>query len=212
MRHAFGRFQAADERDFQIKAGHSARRRRTWRCSQVLDQGSMPACVGYAWSGWLMSDPFRQWLNPVGIYRAAQYVDEWEGEDYDGTSVRAGAKVLRNFEFIGEFAATTDVEILAETVLEKGPVVVGTNWYRKMDTPDDAGLIVPKGRIAGGHAYLVIGVDLIAGLLKLLNSWGSDWGLNGRAVIAMSDMQRLLDEDGECWIGREAKPTWRVST
>lgn len=201
----FERHYAEDDRDFVFESRVTNRKRRLWRMRRdTLDQKDTPQCVGYAWAHWLMCDPIRQWLNPAGIYRAAQYVDEWEGVDYDGTSVRAGAKVLRNFELISEFKTTQDVEVLASVVLEDGPVCVGTNWYRRMNDPGN-GLITPKGRMEGGHAYLVIGCDTPRAELTVLNSWGPSWGNNGRARIAMSDMQRLLNEDGEVWIGAETR-------
>ena len=167
----YERHYAADERDYQIAVRTSTRKRRMWRMDRtVLDQGPLPACVGYAWAHWLMAAPIRQFLNPAGIYRAAQYVDEWEGVEYEGTSVRAGAKVLRNFELIDEFHGTQDVEILAATVLDDGPVCVGTDWYSRMDAPNASGLIVPKGRYLGGHAWLVIGCDIRAERFTMLNS------------------------------------------
>lgn len=206
----YERLFKADKRDYKLYRPRSERTRRMWRMDRrVLDQRDQPACVGYAWCHWLMSAPIRQYLDALGIYRAAKYVDEFRGTKYEGTSVRAGAKVVRNFGYIGEFRGTQDVDVLASTTLDEGPVVVGTNWYAKMDTPDDNGLIIPKGRLLGGHAWCIVGFDARTELFTMLNSWGDGWGENGRAKVRYDDMAQLLSEDGECWIGRELRPTWR---
>ena len=46
-----------------------------------------------------------------------------------------------------------------EIKLNVGPVVVGTNWYYGMFYPDTTGLIKIRGGLAGGHAYVINGVD-----------------------------------------------------
>jgi hypothetical protein len=44
-------------------------------------------------------------------------------------------------------------------VLTTGPMVMGTNWYMDMFTPDRWGYVTPGGDNAGGHSWLIIGVD-----------------------------------------------------
>jgi hypothetical protein len=62
------------------------------------DQGYDPSCVGFAWVHWLETGPIRHpnWphppIVPTDVYRDAQRVDEWPGENYQGTSVRAGRR------------------------------------------------------------------------------------------------------------------------
>lgn len=203
----FGRHHIADDRDYPITGIFSARQRRTWRIgSQVLDQGSEPACVGYSAAHWLMASPVRQYLDPLGLYKLAQYVDEWEGEDYDGTSVRAALKVLAMLGHITEYRMTQDVEVLADAVLEVGPVGMGTIWTAKMNAPDAAGYLIPKGRVLGGHAWLVFAVDRPRERFQMLNSWGATWGDVGRAFVSFAAMEALLAADGEAWIGVEARP------
>src|SRR5688572_4499865 len=69
---------------------------KTWRVWWKGNQGSDPHCVGFAWYAMLRSLPLLQREPPAQfIYHEAQKVDEWDGEGYPGTSVRAGAKVLQ---------------------------------------------------------------------------------------------------------------------
>lgn len=203
-----GRDYVADKRDNKYKLAYQSTPRfyRYWNTSWQGDQGATPQCVGYSWAHWLNASPFRQFVKPDGLYRLCQYVDEWEGNDYDGTSVRAGAKVLQSLGFISEYRWTTDIQTLANAILTRGPVVVGTWWYSAMYQPDKDGWLTVSGSREGGHAYLVTGVNTRQHKFKIKNSWGEGWGRNGTAYVMFSDMQRLLSEHGECCLGIEQRP------
>lgn len=51
-----------------------------------------------------------------------------------------------------------------------------------------------KGPIIGGHAVTIIGYNdnIYGGSLLVLNSWGSDWGVNGKTWVRYSDYQRYF--------------------
>jgi hypothetical protein len=144
-------------------------------------------------------------LAPATIYHEAQKVDEWAGEDYDGTSVRAGAKVLQAQGFIGEYRWAYDLDTLVETVLELGPVVMGTNWYEGMDEPDRRGYIHPSGRMRGGHAWLIRGVNRRERYFGMKQSWGTAWGNRGQARISFDAVDLLLMEYGEACLASEVR-------
>lgn len=172
------------------------------------DQGDSPKCVGYSLAHWLENSPMTHKsvppvVQPSIIYNQAQIIDEWPGEGYEGTSVRAGAKVLQGMGFIQEYRWGFDLATMIDAVLSKGPVVVGTNWYMDMFYPDKDGQIHLGGGVVGGHAWLVNGVNIKTKLFRLKNSWGKSWGLKGRAFISFSDMEQLIHEDGEVMIGVE---------
>ena len=157
----------------------------------------MPACVGYGWAHWLDAAPYRQYLNPVGIYTVAQYFDEWSGTDYEGTSVRAGAKVLQLLGAIGPYLWAGNATIVANHILTKGPVVIGTNWYEGMD------LLTMEltGPILGGHCYCLTGVNVLTGLFRVKNSWGGA----GEGDLPFKVLNKLLQEGGEACVGVETQ-------
>lgn len=162
------------------------------------NQGARPICVGAAWSHWLASPPVRtrDGPDPEMIYHEAQLIDEWPGEAYEGTSVRAGAKYLRATGRIASYFWAASLQEILEFVKTRGPVVIGSNWHSGMMTPLPNGLVTVSGPILGGHAYLLYGVSEGAKLYRLLNSWG-DWGQGGGFWLTFADFERLFKENGE---------------
>src|SRR5688572_15007850 len=79
----------------------------SWRGNVVLDQGSEGACVGFAWAHELNARPVVvpdiDAADARSIYTDARKMDEWPGEDYEGTSVLAGAKVVQAAGHITEY-------------------------------------------------------------------------------------------------------------
>ena len=174
------------------------------------DQKNTPQCVGYAWAHWLEDGPVEQSgtppiIQPSVIYQNAQKLDEWAGENYDGTSVRGAVKYLKVRNKVSSYYWAYDLQSLITTVLNLGPVVVGTNWYEGMFYPNTKGIIRSTGRLAGGHAYVINGVDTKTKMFRIKNSWGKIWGQKGHAFISFNDMSRLIREDGEICLAKEIK-------
>jgi hypothetical protein len=143
-----------------------------------------------------------EYSNETGfdIYHRAQEIDEWPGEDYSGTSVRAGAKVVKEHGHINVYTFTKDVEILALFILNNGPTPIGVYWHQGMDRVDSEGYIYPTGSVRGGHCVIVDGVvwgvEGEVDRFRIRNSWGSSWGLNGRCRIKAEDLRQLLSSGG----------------
>ena len=199
-----GRGVARDRRDIELPRAKSPLRNRYWADYRwFADQGTTPHCVGYGWSHWLHCAPVVNWADPDGIYRYAKFVDEWQGENYDGTSVRAGAKVLHHLGLIQSYGFARDLDTLIYTVLERGPVVIGVNWYAGMMDTDEEGFVHCTGENLGGHCCVVTGVNLDRELFRVKNSWGKAYGENGRCYVSLDDMRRLMKEDGEICLAIE---------
>lgn len=211
-----GRRAARDDRDraFILLAAKPARgvRRKTHYVRGVLDQGSTSQCVAYSTAKYCEAHPVKNTL-PLAIpdwYALCQKNDEWPGEDYDGTSVRASFKLLKKYGIVSEYRWTWDIDTVANHLLSTGPMCVGTDWLFGMFDSDRFDFLRPEGESAGGHAYLLIGCDLdrkcydgSKGAFTMLNSWGPNWSNNGRALISFKDMQKLLDLQGEACVATE---------
>ena len=219
--HSLGRVYIEDKRDLnyliknnqrtlqQISTPPKVLTQRYWDANGWWgDQGNTPQCVGYSWSHWLEDGPVQQSgippiIKPFDIYKNAQKLDEWYGENYDGTSVRGAVKYLKNIGKVNSYYWAFDVQTLSETILKLGPVVVGTNWYNGMFYPNKNGLIKISGQMVGGHAYLINGVDTKTKQFRIKNSWGKSWGKGGHAFISFNDMSRLIKENGEICLAIE---------
>ena len=75
----------------------------TWSVGKGLDQGNEGSCVGFSWAHELIARPavflyadYNYARNQ--IYKAAQEIDEWPGVAYEGTSVLAGAKIVKKLK------------------------------------------------------------------------------------------------------------------
>jgi Papain family cysteine protease len=190
-------------------------RRRFWNAGDVLDQGDTPQCVGYAGYGWLQAGPITNRhlsFTPTDLYHWAQDNDEWPGSDYDGSSTLGLMKALKDKGYVKDYVWALDAETLVAWILTTGPVVVGTNWYRDMFTPDKDHFLEPVGSIDGGHEWRIIGADRdqhcydgSVGAVRMVNSWGRNWGDHGRAWVSFNDLDKLIKDQGEAVTATEIR-------
>ena len=135
----------------------------------------------------------------VALYSRATVLDGFPGEyppDDTGSSGLAVAKAAVERGFVSAYNHAFGLDhALAALVLS--PVIVGTNWYESMFTPDASGFVRPSGAIAGGHEYALIGLDPVKSRVTAINSWGPGWGNQGRFFLSFADLGRLLDESGD---------------
>lgn len=176
----------------------------TWGLNLVLDQGHEGSCVGNGFAHELAAKPviIKNVDEPlaVKIYNLSKQLDEYDGENYSGTSVLGGAKAATQLGYYKEYRWAFGLDEMVMAVGHKGCVVVGTNWYTGMDHMDGEGFIRATGTIRGGHCYVIRGVDIKHKAFLGTNSWGAAWGQNGAFKISFEDMDKLLREQGECCI------------
>ncbi len=192
---------------------------RMWAPGAVLDQGREGACVGFGWTGELLASPKPDPYTTseegsgyaLGVYREAQRIDEWAGEDYSGTSVLAGAKVIHQRSLITNYRWAFSVEDVRDAIITNGPVVIGIPWYEEMYWTADSGLVTVGGDLVGGHCILLTGYHpsmRIPGepysarykVFRWRNSWGPSYGRNGNGYVRYEDLRVLLSGWGEACV------------
>lgn len=177
---------------------------KVWEINVHLDQGQEGACVGFAFGADALAKPnsvsFVDNKYSREVYKAAQKIDEWEGEEYEGTSTLAGAKVMQKRGFFDRYEWVYTVPELILAVGYKGPALIGVDWYEGMLDTDSNGFIHATGQVLGGHCTLVHEVNIVEGYFRIWNSWSEWWGENGTAKISFEDMALLLQGYGEACI------------
>lgn len=175
------------------------------------DQGATSECTAYSLVHYMEDGPITHagptpLAHPSVVYREIQAIDRAEGRDYGvdgGATMLAQCKAALARKWIGEYRWGYTLDELVAAVLTSGPVIVGTNWYDGMFTPDVSARVRVTGSIAGGHAYVINGVNRLTKYFRLKNSWSRSWGAKGYAYISFADMARLILEDGEIVLARE---------
>ena len=216
----FGRIEVEDSRDRSygiapmLMSVPQISERFWWDDGWWGNQGTTSQCVAYSWSHWIEDGPVIQdsvvgrtkpLFDTTMLYETCQKVDQFPGENYNGTSVRAGAKILKELGIISEYRWAFNVNEIINTLLTLGPMVVGTKWYHKMQFPSKSGIIKPRGRAIGGHAYLLNGVNVDKEYFRIKNSWGKQWGDSGHAYVSFSDFEKIFKDGGEACVANEVK-------
>jgi hypothetical protein len=121
----------------------------------------------------------RKRYQPRPLYDHAQLIDEWEGENYDGTSVRAGLEVARTAGLVP--ARSGEPHYVLKGQVTRPPVQSeGISAYRWMQSMDEVIQVLGLG----SRQYVTI-----------LNSWGKAYPRKVR--LPLSVLARLHSENGE---------------
>lgn len=177
----------------------------------VLDQGALGSCTGNAGIGCLgtglfFTDRGTQYTldesGAIWLYSDATHIDPYAGTYPPVDTGSDGLSVAKALKSAGEIAGYTHAfslnAALAAFVMQ--PVIVGTDWTDDMFTPDEDGRVHPTGPVAGGHEYVIDGIDVENKRVWATNSWGASFGLGGRFWLTWDDFGALLKRDGDVTI------------
>jgi hypothetical protein len=189
-----------------------------------LDQGPHPSCVGFGWTNLRRVGPITASKElpkfdakyAYQLYKRAQReFDPWPGENYEGTTVRAGAEALMAEGYVESYWWAWDVPTIL-SALSWTPVVMGTDWFAGMDEPTvkrvkgrDVAEWTAAGAYYGGHCWLLTGKNEKAGTVRALNSHRD----NFEAVLSFDALEYLMSQSGEACVAVEiplAKKLGRV--
>lgn len=183
-----------------------------WTPGAQLDQGSEGACVGFGCMAEALATPVRTRAatNPNAqgfrMYAEAKRRDEWQGENYDGTSLTGGGNAMRAMGYLDNFFWLKTVREIALAISWSGPVVIGIPWTDRMDRLDRSSEYFEfGGTIRGWHCVLLYSVRGFAAgspyigrpFFDMRNSWGGE--SNGRLDAAA--MANMFSEGADAWVG-----------
>lgn len=204
MKRKFGRNPSPlDTRDFTLKSyiprRYNLEGSKAWDfLSAPLDQGNTPHCVGFSIADWGINLPIQDdYDNDDGhnFYYLCKIIDG-EPKQENGSTLRSAAKVMQDAGRIDNYAWAAITDEITFWLLNHGPVLVGTWWTEGMMIPDEKNIIHPEGNPLGGHAY-ILNEKTEDNYYGIQNSWGTDWGVSGKAYISIVDFAKLLRADGE---------------
>jgi hypothetical protein len=220
-----GRHIEHDEqsKDFPYKAADGSKLRSIRHKSRigVLDQGQTGACTGNAGT-YLLSHPAYEHAMRIGhsevptlnedfardtLYHMATVVDGFDGTyppTDTGSSGLAVAQVLKGWGYLRRYEHAFDTDNALDALVHH-PVLCGVPWYQDMFDPDSDGFLTIDGDLAGGHEVCIDEINVEDQYVEFTNSWGSSWGLGGRARITWQDWDRLLQQQGDVTICLPAK-------
>ncbi|HTY72486.1 MAG TPA: hypothetical protein VMI11_08685 [Actinomycetes bacterium] len=183
----------------------------------VLDQGTLGSCTGNAMTGLLGTSPFFETLPSgtlsvsdgtldekvaVELYSDATKLDSYPGTyppTDTGSSGIGVAKAAAKQGWISGYQHTFDLDS-ALAALAVRPVIIGINWYEGFDSPSAEGELTISGKVRGGHEIVLDQLDVEQKRVWLTNSWGTSFGVHGRAFLSWDTFSRLLTEKGDCTV------------
>jgi hypothetical protein len=198
----------------RLLSAKTPRKNKMWGIpsSFPLDQGQEGACVGFGWAHELGAFPVMYMVNndyAQRYYRAAQREDRRMGNNFsEGASVLAGAKVAKLNGMISEYRWAFSVDQIIDCLVQRGPVLLGVNWYESMYQTDEQFKVVIEGEQVGGHCIIAFGYQKKyrgEECIALLNSWGPFYGTHGVSYLPVSGLERLMSEDGEACMATDIR-------
>lgn len=129
--------------------------------------------------------------------RNDEFNGEWEPTDTGSSGTSASKTAVRRSFAKGFQHAFSFDDTLA--MLAKRALGLGAWWYNTFDQPDHTGLVrlTTTARRRGGHEFVLDELDMEHEQVWGQNSWGDDFGIDGRFRFSFADLEQLLNEDGD---------------
>jgi hypothetical protein len=194
-------FDLQSKIDVELPIEEEKRVRKTWDPPTPIDQGKYSCGVGAAIANYLQCKGVEidMEMEPLdfakAIYHESQAKDQWPGTErqgYYGTSLMQAMVCLKEKDFFQKVLWTDNTAELSNHVLYNGPAIVAAPWFSEMSRIDPNGFARPSGVYEGPHCWLVYGVDDLWETFFALNSWGKEYGKEGKFLVKFSDMDKLL--------------------
>ncbi len=204
----------------------------------ILDQKSEGACTGFGLAAVInylnqqRQEDDKQ-VSARMLYEMAKRHDEWEGEEYSGSSCRGAIKGWHHTgvaeDRLWKYVPGRPGHLTVEAAKNARDNTIGA-YYRLEHRISDfhcalnearvlycsakvhqgwgapkEGVIAYSEEMTGGHAFAIVGYDERGFWVQ--NSWGEGWGEGGLAIWTYEDWQRNIQD---AWVLRLALPTPQV--
>jgi len=156
----------------------------------------------WTWSGTLDADKLQDLADEIysGATKRDPFPGAWPPDDTGSDGVSALAEAKSRGLVSGWVSVYSFDELQRQ--LQRGPCIIGANWYTGMFTPDRCGQLSISGVVEGGHEWAIKAIQYSSKRILGINSWDNDFGakLHGQGGfmwLKFGDAQRLLNEGGE---------------
>ena len=167
----------------------------------VLDQHASPMCVAFSTSA------LKGWQDHRDQMRFFDFDEDRFFRQIGGTSNGAyprvalasllatgypleGAADQAHHRIAAYFAVPVTADAIRSAILDLGPVLISTPWFRSWFHPHRNGQLPMPDVFVGGHALIAYGWDQRG--IRLRNSWGADWGAEGDCWMPTADLRRVV--------------------
>jgi hypothetical protein len=167
----------------------------------VLNQGSSPECVAYSSSAMKRWQDRRDQLHYYdfaehpffvaigGTAAGAQVRWAMDRMLHVGYPLASSAPNPGQHKIAAYYAVPATATALRQAIVDFGPVVISTAWFRSWFHPTPAGVLPDPDVEVGGHAILAVGWS--GDMLRLRNSWGAGWGAGGDCFLPDAYLGRV---------------------
>jgi hypothetical protein len=159
----------------------------------VLDQGTTPQCVAFSSSTMKAWQDFRD-LSKYFNFDEGYFFRLIGGNQY-GAALRNAMDRLLGYGYpvvtAGQaslhrihsyYAVDRTAYAIKQAIHAYGPIILGLHWYNSWFYPYSSGVLRSPDYYFANHAITAYGWDDSKGL-RLRNSWGSDYGVNGDVFL-----------------------------
>jgi hypothetical protein len=210
-----GRHVLHDARSLKYDAAtlveHVTTERTTYhqRKTSIWDQGNVGACTAFAALGLMVTEPFYRPTHRFTPELALQFYSvETQLDDTQipghyppndtGSTGLWSMKLLKRRGLISGYRHAFSLATVKK-LLQVSPVSIGIPWFNSMFSVDRNGFVVVQSVSGpvGGHQIVGSGINFERQAVEITNSWGSGWGVHGRAYIRFTHLEQLLKLHGD---------------
>ena len=210
----------------------------------ILNQKSEGACTGFGLAAVInYLNQQRGCMDKKAsarmLYEMAKRYDEWDGEEYSGSSCRGAikgwynmgvaedsfwryvpnrpgqmtldaAKNARSTTIGAYFRLKNRISDFHSAINEAGVVYCSASVHDGWsDENIDDDIISYKKEPKGGHAFAIVGYNDKGFWVQ--NSWGKEWGSDGLAIWTYEDWQKNIQDAWVLRLGLETPQVWHTS-